>query len=162
MYEKSALLTNTTGDLSILAGATFGGGTTINWACCIPTPEHVRKEWADTQGVHRWAVGCSRVVSETVLYSIFLGHYVHNTPTFLSLHGAFNGMQMNLAMVTSSKQLHSHEKRWELQITNDCLCLPTWLCLPPPTRKFCIGFRCFPRRVKVQRNQRTLIARRPP
>ena len=71
MYEKSALLTNTTGDLSILAGATFGGGTTINWACCIPTPEHVRKEWADTQGVHRWAVGCSRVVLETVLYSIF-------------------------------------------------------------------------------------------
>ena len=39
----------------MLAGATLGGGTTINWACCLPTPETVRAEWALEHGLHQFA-----------------------------------------------------------------------------------------------------------
>ena len=53
MYEKAGLLTTTDGAFSILAGACLGGGSTINWACCLPPPECVRMEWADAAGVHR-------------------------------------------------------------------------------------------------------------
>ncbi|KAL1524311.1 hypothetical protein AB1Y20_019212 [Prymnesium parvum] len=47
LYEKSGLLTTSDGAMSILAGACLGGGSTINWACCIPLPAAVRNEWAD-------------------------------------------------------------------------------------------------------------------
>ena len=46
MYEKHSLLTSRDGNVMILAGSTLGGGTTINWACCLPTPNHVTSEWA--------------------------------------------------------------------------------------------------------------------
>jgi len=47
MYEKHSLLTTSDGNISILAGSTLGGGTTINWSCCIETPAHVREEWVE-------------------------------------------------------------------------------------------------------------------
>eukprot|EP01052_Picozoa_sp_SAG31_P024408 SAG31_NODE_2075_length_6509_cov_2.710764_1_plen_577_part_00 len=53
MYEKAGLLTTVDGAISILAGSTMGGGTTINWGCCIQTPTFVRDEWSDPAGVHR-------------------------------------------------------------------------------------------------------------
>lgn len=31
----------------------MGGGTTVNWACCIPLPTYVREEWADSAGTHK-------------------------------------------------------------------------------------------------------------
>ncbi|KAL7544966.1 hypothetical protein ACHAWF_014357 [Thalassiosira exigua] len=55
MYEKSGLLTTDDGAVSILAGATFGGGTAINWACCLDTPGYVRREWADAHGLSQFA-----------------------------------------------------------------------------------------------------------
>eukprot|EP01050_Picozoa_sp_SAG11_P026218 SAG11_NODE_6199_length_1366_cov_3.453039_2_plen_95_part_01 len=39
--------------MAILAGSTLGGGTTINWGCCIPTPDYVREEWSNRHGAHR-------------------------------------------------------------------------------------------------------------
>ena len=36
--------------MAILAGATLGGGTTINWQTSLPTPEAVRSEWAERSG----------------------------------------------------------------------------------------------------------------
>ena len=50
-YEKSGLLTTSDGSMAVLAGTTFGGGTTVNWACCIPTPDGVRREWARVHGL---------------------------------------------------------------------------------------------------------------
>lgn len=46
MYEKAGLLTTSDGSISILAGSSLGGGTTVNWACCIPLPPMVRQEWS--------------------------------------------------------------------------------------------------------------------
>jgi long-chain-alcohol oxidase len=50
MYEKSGLLTTDDGSIAILAGATLGGGTSINWACCLDTPAWVREEWVNKHG----------------------------------------------------------------------------------------------------------------
>lgn len=53
LYEKAGLLSTTDGALGILAGACLGGGSTINWACCLAPPAEVRAEWADPGGAHR-------------------------------------------------------------------------------------------------------------
>ena len=36
--------------MSLLAGASIGGGTTVNWQSCFRTPEDVREEWAEVSG----------------------------------------------------------------------------------------------------------------
>lgn len=38
-------------NVSIQAGATLGGGTTINWTNCLPTSDWVRAEWAGEHGL---------------------------------------------------------------------------------------------------------------
>lgn len=43
MFEGGGLVSTTNGAVGILAGATLGGGTKINWAGALPTPAHVRK-----------------------------------------------------------------------------------------------------------------------
>ena len=41
--------------INILAGATLGGGTRINWSASFATPDHVRKEWAEQHGLEVFA-----------------------------------------------------------------------------------------------------------
>jgi len=36
--------------MSLLAGSTIGGGTTVNWQSCFRTPDDVRQEWAQRSG----------------------------------------------------------------------------------------------------------------
>ncbi len=43
MFEGGGLVSTTNGAVGIMAGATLGGGTKINWAGALPTPAHVRK-----------------------------------------------------------------------------------------------------------------------
>lgn len=51
MFERGAFLTSEDGGISILAGATLGGGTKINWCASLRTPDHVRQEWAREHGL---------------------------------------------------------------------------------------------------------------
>ena len=44
-YIQNGLLQNTSGTIMILAGNALGGGTAINWSCCLPLPDNVREEW---------------------------------------------------------------------------------------------------------------------
>lgn len=41
--------------MAVLAGATVGGGTRINWNASFRTPDHVRKEWAEQHGLAAFA-----------------------------------------------------------------------------------------------------------
>lgn len=50
-YENQAVLTTEDLGVTILAGSSLGGGTTINWAVSFRTPDHVRTEWEREHGV---------------------------------------------------------------------------------------------------------------
>ena len=45
LYENGGLLTSEDGNISILAGSSLGGGTTVNWSASFRTPEHVLEDW---------------------------------------------------------------------------------------------------------------------
>ena len=46
-FEAGALLTTQSGSVAIMAGSTMGGGSAINWAGALRTPDYVLEEWAD-------------------------------------------------------------------------------------------------------------------
>jgi choline dehydrogenase-like flavoprotein len=50
LFERYGALTTKDVALSVLAGATLGGGTTVNWSASFRTPEHVLQEWAQDYG----------------------------------------------------------------------------------------------------------------
>ncbi|GEQ67455.1 hypothetical protein JCM33374_g1120 [Metschnikowia sp. JCM 33374] len=51
LYERKGSIATENSQTLILAGATFGGGTTVNWSACLKTPLKVRKEWQEVHGV---------------------------------------------------------------------------------------------------------------
>lgn len=46
MYWRGGPQTSADGNITVLSGATLGGGTTINWMNCLRTRPWVREEWA--------------------------------------------------------------------------------------------------------------------
>jgi choline dehydrogenase-like flavoprotein len=52
LYLERGAASTTDLAFTVLAGATVGGGTTINWTTCIAPGEAVRAEWADAHGLH--------------------------------------------------------------------------------------------------------------
>ena len=55
MYERGGLLASEDAGVSVLAGATLGGGTRVNWSASFATPPHVRREWAERFGLPAFA-----------------------------------------------------------------------------------------------------------
>ncbi|KAI5962479.1 uncharacterized protein KGF55_003555 [Candida pseudojiufengensis] len=51
LYQGGGTVASRNQQIFILAGSTFGGGTTVNWSACLKTPFKVRKEWYDDYGV---------------------------------------------------------------------------------------------------------------
>jgi long-chain-alcohol oxidase len=51
LYEGGGFVTTLSGSALILAGATVGGGSAVNWSACIKTPDEVREEWAGENGL---------------------------------------------------------------------------------------------------------------
>ncbi len=49
-FEAGGLLASQNGSISVLAGSTLGGGTTINWAASLRTADYVLEEWANRHG----------------------------------------------------------------------------------------------------------------
>jgi len=46
LYEKSGALSNNSGSIAVFAGSCLGGGTVVNWAGTIRTPDYILEEWA--------------------------------------------------------------------------------------------------------------------
>lgn len=49
-FEAGGLLSAQNGSITVLAGSTLGGGSTINWAAALRTPDYVLHEWAMEHG----------------------------------------------------------------------------------------------------------------
>ncbi len=50
MYLDGALGTTTDGAITMVAGATLGGGTVVNYSTALPTPEWLRDQWDGLSG----------------------------------------------------------------------------------------------------------------
>ncbi len=51
MYLDHGLASTADLGVAILAGATLGGGTVVNWTTCFAPPEWLRAEWAGAHGI---------------------------------------------------------------------------------------------------------------
>ncbi len=51
-FEAGGMLTSLDGGMTVLAGSTLGGGTTVNWAATLRTPDYVLEEWAAMGNPH--------------------------------------------------------------------------------------------------------------
>ncbi|UZJ54052.1 hypothetical protein CBS101457_003372 [Exobasidium rhododendri] len=51
LYEGEGLLPTEDGSINVLAGSTFGGGTTVNWSASLKPRHYVREAWANTYGL---------------------------------------------------------------------------------------------------------------
>ncbi|KAE8233444.1 hypothetical protein CF326_g1522 [Tilletia indica] len=55
MYECGGVLPSEDGSVFLLAGSTFGGGTTINWSASLKPRDVARRAWAGKYGVKYYA-----------------------------------------------------------------------------------------------------------
>lgn len=51
MYWRGGVQRSQDGNLAVLAGATLGGGSTVNWQNCVRTPDAIRAQWAAQHGL---------------------------------------------------------------------------------------------------------------
>lgn len=51
MMYRGGIAVSSDGNIGLLAGATLGGGTTINWHNCVKPSAEVRREWAQEFGL---------------------------------------------------------------------------------------------------------------
>lgn len=51
MMYRGGIAVSADGNIGLLAGATLGGGTTINWHNCVKPSDAVRREWATEHGL---------------------------------------------------------------------------------------------------------------
>jgi hypothetical protein len=51
LYERGGFLATDDGGMQLLAGKSWGGGTTVNWSASLELPQCTRKELADTYGL---------------------------------------------------------------------------------------------------------------
>ena len=55
LYLNGGGMASVDQSVGLLAGATLGGGTTVNYTYCFRTPDDVREEWATRHGVPEFA-----------------------------------------------------------------------------------------------------------
>ncbi|KAK9095714.1 hypothetical protein Scep_027183 [Stephania cephalantha] len=66
MYEGSGFMATADLGVTILAGSTVGGGSTVNWSASIKTPKHVRKEWCEEEELELFGSGMYEEAMEAV------------------------------------------------------------------------------------------------
>lgn len=66
LYENRAVLATRDLGVIVLAGSALGGGTVINWAACLRTPEHVRVEWEQEYACSEFTASAFNAALNTV------------------------------------------------------------------------------------------------
>ncbi len=55
LYERGGIVATEDSGITVFAGSAFGGGSAVNWACSLRTPQFVRQEWASEYGLTSFA-----------------------------------------------------------------------------------------------------------
>ncbi|CAB9516669.1 chain-alcohol oxidase FAO1 [Seminavis robusta] len=55
LYDGHGLVTSLDGNFAIISGSTLGGGTAVNWSCCLPLPASVRQEWVQKHNLGQFS-----------------------------------------------------------------------------------------------------------
>ena len=66
LYERGGLCVTDDTAMAVLAGSAFGGGTAVNWACCLEPPRYVREEWATKHGLRKFILPAFQHSLDTV------------------------------------------------------------------------------------------------
>ena len=92
MYERAGCLRTSNSSIAILAGSTVGGGTEVNWGCCLELPSYVKEEWANKYGLNQFLSSDftdslkavkSRISCRPLKDAVSPGSQIHNNPNTL-------------------------------------------------------------------------------
>ncbi|KAF9358391.1 hypothetical protein BGX26_001850 [Mortierella sp. AD094] len=88
LYENGATVSSADGVVTILAGGTWGGGTTVNWCASLQLPYYVREEWAK-QGLHHFTSPAYQQSIDAIVERLHISdkYLTHNKPNSLLLEG---------------------------------------------------------------------------
>ena len=96
MYEQGGVCVTQDTGIAVLAGSCFGGGSAINWACSLRTPNFVREEWANTFGLRSFIERSYEESLEAICKRINVSDYDeadtvnHNTCNQIFIDGCRN------------------------------------------------------------------------
>lgn len=90
MLEGKGQISTSDGNLILLLGATFGGGTTINWSASLAPPFHVRRAWAEEHGLPYFATNgfADDIEAVTTRMGVSTTAIVHSKANQLFQNGA--------------------------------------------------------------------------
>ncbi|KAF9429079.1 hypothetical protein BGZ76_001839 [Entomortierella beljakovae] len=88
LYENSGTLSTSDGAMTILAGSTWGGGTTVNWCASLQLPYVVREEWSK-QGLPHFTSPAYQQSIDAVVQRLGISdkYLTHNTSNNILLEG---------------------------------------------------------------------------
>ena len=88
-YERGALLGTEDGAIQIVAGTSWGGGSTVNWSASLELPQVARKEWAEKFGLPYFSSAEYQKDINAVQkrLGISTDHLTHNVPNQKLLDG---------------------------------------------------------------------------
>lgn len=95
MHERLGLVPSTDGSIFVLAGAGFGGGTTINWSATLKPRHFVRRAWATQYGVPYFATNLFTNDLDACIERMGASaeHIQHNRANSLLVIGGLRGGQ---------------------------------------------------------------------
>ncbi|KAF8977444.1 hypothetical protein BGZ46_007384 [Entomortierella lignicola] len=88
LYENGGALTSGDGVVTVLAGSTWGGGTTVNWCASLQLPYYVREEWAK-QGLPHFTSPAYQQSIDAIIERLHISdkYLTHNKANSLLLEG---------------------------------------------------------------------------